>query len=386
MKKRARSLFVQPLESRRLLAAVDIPDDLTGDASALVSVPINVNDAAAIRGAEIHLKYDTELLDLDSDAITAGTVWTGTDTQVTANVDDAAGTVTIFVSASAGLLTGSGSLVILKFTVADSAVAGDTAVLDLTNVTLNEGQIPVTPASVPGSDATDGLITIIAGSGSDKIGGFVYADTNTNNAPETVEGIPGVVITLTNVTTGETHQATTDATGRYDFEGIGPGDYRVAEAQPMAYLEGGINELSATILADQTLGDQNFRELGLLPQYVYSRLHTSLVRPVGSTAWTDTILQINIDASTNATQTANSIAGQSANNGAGQVAAAASASSGDTQDAPAGEPISSTVVAPLSTRLPLREDQVAPLASYSTQPKNEDANALDQALAATSIW
>src|SRR5690606_15543279 len=154
----------------------------------IVSVPLNVDDSSAIRGAEIRLTYDTDLLDLDPDAVLAGSVWTGSDTQVIVNVDDAAGTVTIFVAASAALPSGSGSLVILPFSIADSAATGDTAVLDLTKVRLNEGQIPVIPTPIPGDDPTDGLITVTSGSGSETIGGFVYADTNVNNTPELVEG------------------------------------------------------------------------------------------------------------------------------------------------------------------------------------------------------
>ncbi len=391
-KKRSRSLTVQPLESRRLLAAVDIPDDLTGDASALVSVPLNIDDAAAVRGVEIRLSYDTDLLDLDPDAIAAGSVWTGPDTQVTVNVDDAAGTVTIFVSASAGLPAGSGSLVILPFAIGDSAAAGDTAVLDLTEVRLNEGQIPVTPSPVPGSDATDGLITVTAGSGNESIGGFVYADTNTNNTPELVEGIPGVVITLTNVATGETQQATTDATGRYDFDNLSPAAYRIEETQPVAYLEGGVNELSVTVTTDQTLADQNFRELGLLPQYVYNRLHTTLVRPIGSTAWTDTILQINIDASSDAANhasetTANSN-GASSSAYADQSATAQTQSTPDqSQSTPAGEPVPATESTPLNARLLASQSPVVPATVESSQHKtDDDAVARDRALASMLIW
>ncbi|TWU19170.1 Serine-aspartate repeat-containing protein D precursor [Allorhodopirellula heiligendammensis] len=381
-KKRSRSLTVQPLESRRLLAAVDIPDDLTGDVSALVSVPVNIDDAAAVRGAEIRLSYDTDLLDLDPDAITAGSVWTGLDTQVTASVDDAAGTVTIFIAASAALPTGSGSLVILPFSIAGTATVGDTTVLDLTEVSLNEGQIPVTPTPVPGSDATDGLITVTGNSGNESIGGFVYADTNTNNTPELVEGIPGVVITLTNVATGETLQTTTDATGRYDFADLSPATYRIEESQPIAYLEGGVNELSVTIVVDQTIADQNFRELGLLPQYVYNRLHTTVVQPVGSTAWTDTILQINTDAAaTDTTTNTPAVASNTDQSSSTQTA------SDQSQAAPAGEPLPELELSPVTARLLSSQSQVVPVNVESGQRKtDDDAVARDQALASMLIW
>ena len=60
-RKKSRRLGLESLELRRLLAAVDIPDDLTGAAAAIVSVPVNVDDAAGIRGAEIRLSYNTNL-------------------------------------------------------------------------------------------------------------------------------------------------------------------------------------------------------------------------------------------------------------------------------------------------------------------------------------
>ncbi|WP_040768757.1 cohesin domain-containing protein [Novipirellula maiorica] len=297
-RKKSRRLGLESLELRRLLAAVDIPDDLTGDVSAQVAVPVNVDNAADIRGVEIRLSYDTDLLDLTSDAITAGSVFNGAqDTQVTANVDDAAGTVVIFVSASTGLSATSGSLVQMSFTIADNAVAGNTTVFDLSEVVLNEGQITVDPAPVAGADSTDGLLTFTAGAGGDqRIAGFVYADTNTNNVPDGVEGIPGVVITLTNVSTGATVQATTDATGQYEFTDLAFGDYTLTEVQPIAYSEGGVNELSVTLVSGQTTADQNFRETGLLPQFIYNRLSVTSTLPAGSTAWTDVIRQINDDA------------------------------------------------------------------------------------------
>lgn len=391
-KKRSRPLTVQPLETRRLLAAVNIPDDLSGDASAIVSVPLNVDDSSAIRGAEIRLTYDTDLLDLDPDAVLAGSVWTGSDTQVIVNVDDAAGTVTIFVAASAALPSGSGSLVILPFSIADTAATGDTAVLDLTKVRLNEGQIPVIPTPIPGDDPTDGLITVTSSSGSETIGGFVYADTNVNNTPELVEGIPGVVITLTNVATGETQQATTDATGRYDFVDLSPATYRIEETQPVAYLEGGVNELSVTLTTDQTIADQNFRELGLRPQYVYNRLHTTLVRPVGSTPWTDTILQINIDASNDAAEAASHLAGQSDSAAQPESASQPESAEGEpmaarSQSMPAGEPLPITRALPESIGLLSSQSQTVISTTAASQRRlDDDAVARDRALAATRIW
>lgn len=299
MSKFHRHLSFQSLESRRLLAGVDIPDNLTGNAGGQIVAPVNVDNAAGIRGAEIRLKYDTSVLDLTSASVTAGSVWSNaSDTQVTANVDDATGTVIVFLSASTPLSSGSGSLVQFAFTVAASASAGTTTALDLTQVVLNETGVPVSPAPISGTDPTDGLITITAnsGGGAATISGFAYADGNRNNTPDSGEGIPGVIITLVNTVSGQQMQTTTDRGGRYQFSNVAEGTYAIRERQPVAYLEGGSNELIVTMTSNQALSDQNFREAGLLPMYIYNRLHTTIVQPVGSSAWTAAIVQVNLDA------------------------------------------------------------------------------------------
>jgi hypothetical protein len=292
-----RSLRYQSLESRRLLAAVDIPDTLSGLPGALISVPVNIDTAADVRGVEIRVAYDISVLTLDQSRVVAGSVWdSAADTQVTANVDAANGVVVVFVSSAAALGSVSGSLVEFGFTIASGAALGSTTVLDLTRAVLNEGQVSVTPQPQAGPDPTDGLLTIRVASGTDRIGGFVFADTNNNNLPEAIEGIAGVVITLINTSTGTQLQATTQADGRYEFVGLSPGTYTVRQQQPVAYIEGGVNEASVSLVAGQAATDQNFRELGLRPQFIYNRLLTTLVLPVGSPAWVDQIIQINDDA------------------------------------------------------------------------------------------
>jgi hypothetical protein len=89
---------------------------------------------------------------------------------------------------------------------------------------------------------------------------------------------------------------TTAANGEYQFTDLAAGTYRIQQKQPVAFINGGPNEIVVTLADGQALTDQNFRELGLRPEYVYNRLFTTLVMPVGSTAWTDTIAQIVTDA------------------------------------------------------------------------------------------
>ncbi|MCM2369953.1 cohesin domain-containing protein [Aporhodopirellula aestuarii] len=306
----SRRLSFQTYEDRRLLAAVDIPDDLSAAPAAIVSAPVNIDTASGVRAAEIRLSYDTSVLDLDPDAITLGSVWgTGTDAQITANVDDANGTVVIFIASSSELSGISGSLVLLPFSIASNAVVDSTTTLDLTLVSLNEGQISATPTPVAGSDATDGLITIAGdATGSDTISGFVYADANNDSNVDTAEGIPGVTITLVNATTGAERQTTTASDGSFEFTQVAAGSYRIIQTQPVAYIDGGTNELTVSLSEGGSLEDQNFRELGLLPQFLYNRLHTALVMPVGSTSWNDSISQINADAEASTTATTVAIA------------------------------------------------------------------------------
>ncbi|OYP39075.1 cohesin domain-containing protein [Rhodopirellula sp. MGV] len=311
----------QTLTARRLLAAVEIPDDLTAAPAAVVSVPVNIDDAAGVRGAEIRLEFDPELLSLDASDVTAGSVWDGaSDAQVTVNIDDATGMVVIFVSASAALSTGSGSLVELEFTVSDTATVGETSDLDLITAVLNEGQVNVSPAPVAGSDQTDGVLTITTG-GTDVISGAVYADANGNGQMDAGEAIGGVTITLTNDSTDEQFQTVTDTDGSYEFTELTPGDYTITESQPVAFIDGGNNELSVTLTAGTPADDQDFVEDGLLPQYLYTRLLTTLVMPVGSTSWSNEVTRITTDAETGTAPTAPSVPSSSSASSVAAVSA-----------------------------------------------------------------
>ncbi|EMB15741.1 fibrinogen-binding protein [Rhodopirellula europaea 6C] len=386
---RSRRLSVESLEGRRLLAAVNVPDDLMSAPDAIVSVPVNIDSATGVRAAEIRLSYDTSVLDLDADDIDFGSIWgTGSDTQVTANVDDAAGTVVIFVSASSALTDVSGSLVELPFSVANDAVVDSTTVLDLTQVTLNEGQISVDPAPVSGSDSTDGLITITAAAtGDDSISGFVYADANNDNVVGTGEAIPGVTITLTNTSTGAEIQTTTDVDGSYEFTDLAPGDYEIVQSQPVAYLDSGVNELTVTLVEGTALEDQNFRELGLLPQYIFNRLHTNTVLPVGSDNWNDAISDINTFAeSTTSSSSASSEAASSS-----VLAASTSSASGTepattaTSDSTAsGEPLvdesnTSPIASTVSTVATAQAAMGSPVGS--SDDDSDDTAAVDEVFA-----
>ena len=287
-------LLVESLESRRLLAAVNIPTNINGNAGAVVAAPIQIDSASGVRAAEIRLSYDTDILNIDSNSIQAGTVWAAnSDTQVTANVDDAAGTIVLFVTSANSLSNIAGSLAVLNFTIASGATTGDTATLNLTSVKLNEGTVTVAPAPAVGSDSTDGLITVSANSsGNGTISGFVFADANKNGTVDAGEAIAGVAIKLTNSTTGATQQTTSGSDGSYSFTNLAAAGYQLQETQPAAYFEGGVNTLTVQLTSAANLTNQNFVEGGLQPFAIYTRLRTTLVMPVGSSAWQSAIANV----------------------------------------------------------------------------------------------
>lgn len=380
---RKRRLAIQSLEGRRLLAAVQIPDDLTAAPAEVVSVPVNIDTSAGIRGAEIRLSYDTTMLDLDDDDIELGSVWgSASDTQITANVDDAAGTVVIFVSSSSELADLSGSLVELPFSVDGDAVVNSTFVFDLTQVRLNEGQIAVDPAPVSGDDSTDGLLTIVASAtGDDVIRGFVYADADADNVLDPGEAIPGVTITLIHSATGTERQTTTDADGSYEFVDLAPGEYEILQTQPVAYLDSGDNELDVTLVEGTALEDQDFRELGLLPQYIFNRLHTNTVQPPGSDNWSAAITMINTvaeaEADTSQSSTAAAASTSTASSGTTQSSQSESTASGEPLvGLLANEDASSTreeAGEPILIDVQTNAAAVAPSSTHSTNDDEEHA-------------
>ena len=285
------------LEARRVLAAVSIAD-ITGEAGSSQAVPINIDTAAGVRAAEIRLVYDTQLLDLNNSSVAAGTVWSGSgDTQVVANVDDSTGSVIIFISSANPLTNVAGSLATLNFAISADA-AGNTATLDLVEVVLNEGAISVTPAPQAGPDATDGELTIEpeVAPGIDSISGFVFADADGDGQREAGEAIPGVTIRLINTSNSSVLQTTTDDTGQYQFNNVPAGSYRIEQIQPLAFIDQSPNTLNVQLSSGQELTNQNFIERGLRAAQHYTRLLTTLVRPIDSTAWRNAIRQLTVDA------------------------------------------------------------------------------------------
>jgi len=149
-----------------------------------VRVPVLLDDATGLQAADISLQYDTSLLDLTGADVSLGVLTAGW--TLTANVDDAAGEVRLWVYSTNILAGGSGSLVELEFEVPADAQPGQTAI-DLLDssmlnegrlvLTLQDGQVTVRPlTAVPyglkdkalfykDADGTDVTVTLKGGSG-----------------------------------------------------------------------------------------------------------------------------------------------------------------------------------------------------------------------------
>lgn len=308
-----RCLTFEPLEPRSMLSTggpvetlatvyVHIPDNLTGRPGEEVVAPVNIDNAAGVRGADIRINYDPALLETDTAGVQAGSVWPVGSTEVVANVDQATGSIVAWVFTAEGLNPGNGSLLEVQFAIDSGATVGDTTKVDLAKVRLNEGAIVPDPDPIPGDDPTDGLIAFVGAGDTAALSGVVYADTNNNNQPDPLEGIPRVKIVLVNVDTGAQRETYTEDDGRYEFRDLAAHVYQVREQQPAALLDGGPNEISVDLAAGQIVTGQDFRERGLAPAYVYNRLFTTVALPVGSASWVGAVRHIVTEAGSSGAQ------------------------------------------------------------------------------------
>jgi hypothetical protein len=302
-----RRLGIELLEFRRLLTtvSVEIPMDLEGNAGGQVLTPVIIDEAIGVRAAEIQIEFDPEILSASSASVVPGSAWADAeDVQLVANVSEETGTIVIFVFGPEDLDASAGSLVDIAFTIRPEVPVGTTTVVDLVEVQLNEGQIEVDPAPLPGPDPTDGMITVVVADVSAGIAGHVYADTNGNHLVDPLEGIPGARLTLIHSATGDQWHAVTSDDGSYEFADLPHGQFAIVLQPLPAYIEGGPGEISIDLAVGEQLSEQNFRQLGLRPEFVYVRLFTTLAMPIGSESWSETLRSIQHDADEQASSTA----------------------------------------------------------------------------------
>jgi len=298
-----RRFTFESLETRRVLSAVSIPVDLTAEPAEQVVVPVEITDSTDVRGVEIEITYDTELLDADDDSVTVGSVWSSSSADIVASVDDAAGTIVAWISAAEGLGSASGSLVEIAFTVSDDAVVGSTTTIDLTEVVINEDEISVSPEPAVGTDSTDGLITFTEPEDDtddqdtdsqdttqepNSLSGYVYIDRDGDGTRDDDEcGVPGVQITLYSTDDSGSDgslSVLTQADGSYSFNDLAPGTYQLVERQPTALADGqDSTDAPDAIVADDNIAnialesgecfaENNFGEAGLHVEYVSIRM------------------------------------------------------------------------------------------------------------------
>jgi hypothetical protein len=143
---------------------VNMPQ-VSGMPESTVTVPVNIDRATQVQSLDLQIRYDTALLDVEESGVHLGALIV--DGNLSVNVDDAAGMISIAVDLPAALGPGSGSLLEIDYKIAATAQPGPTRI-DLQQVVLNDGALILTIDPVAGDDPTDGLLTIIPAAGSSR--------------------------------------------------------------------------------------------------------------------------------------------------------------------------------------------------------------------------
>ncbi|MGA2496150.1 MAG: cohesin domain-containing protein [Tepidisphaeraceae bacterium] len=143
---------VQPAGGIDPVIAVGTGIGAPGD---VVNVPVSITSATSLQGADLAVSYDTSLLGLSDTDVTLGSVpagWT-----LVQNVDNSTGIARMSLFDADPLVAGAGSLVDLKFQIAEAAPDTSSPLSLITTPAtasrLNEGQLPLT--SVPGAVVID---------------------------------------------------------------------------------------------------------------------------------------------------------------------------------------------------------------------------------------
>ncbi len=177
-------------------ATLSLPDS-GGDSSAIVQIPVSAVNIQGLVAASLKVSFDNNVLtplDVNTGSLTPG--WS-----LAANTA-VLGEVSISMASPGSAVSGSGNLVFIEFEVTGSA--GNTTTLNLSDVLLNDGAIPV--------ETSDGSFQVSSGL---SVSGTVrfWSDSL---------GIPGVLLTLED---GRVYAGLSQLDGTYSITGMPEGTY-----------------------------------------------------------------------------------------------------------------------------------------------------------------
>ncbi len=147
-----RPLAMERLENRELLAVLTFSGDAIGFPSEMLAASAEIDDAEGIRGAEIHIRYDSHALVATPASVQPGSVWSG-NAMVVANVDAEAGMVVAYLFSTRELPSVQGTLFEVEFEVRDNVPVDGRLVMELAEARLNERTIQLRSAGAADSNA-----------------------------------------------------------------------------------------------------------------------------------------------------------------------------------------------------------------------------------------
>jgi hypothetical protein len=196
------------------MVKLSISSNVTSLAGQTVKVPIVIDDATGLQSIDLTLKYNTTILDVidpnpattENENIVKGdltTNWSLGNTLInpTANVNEAAGLITISFGNTTPLTSGSGTVLAINFQVANNAPVNSTSILDLdtailgingqdvsSGITLEDGKLTVTASNSFLDADGDGKVNALTD------GLLIFGYLNLRNIP-----VPGIFNQLNNL-------------------------------------------------------------------------------------------------------------------------------------------------------------------------------------------
>ena len=220
------------------VASLSLPDTGGGQHD-IVQVPVNAANVQGLAAADLTITFDQAVLsarDASTGNLTPG--WS-----VVANTNTP-GEIRVSMASPGGTVTGSGVLALLEFEVVGSP--GASTALQLTNVSLNDGAIPV--------ETADGSFTV----------SLVYDIAGTVRFWQNSAGVPDVLLTLTGdrVYTGQS-----DANGAYTVSGAETDDYTLTPSKHVLSEAEGSDDVNGISAYDASLVLQHSAGLITLTGY-----------------------------------------------------------------------------------------------------------------------